>query len=80
MSILAAQSKRKPRRVRKPRGGAVHDFSDKRQSLKCAWTEIFRQQKGREIVQLPLIADRQHRSQALQIDIFRAHLMVARHC
>lgn len=71
MAVLAAVRKRKTSRIVKARRGAVHDFGDERERLRRPRRELFEQEKGGEVPQIPLVGERQDRSQSLLIRRWR---------
>ena len=76
MPVLAAVREREARRIGEAARRAVHHLGDQRQRLQRARPEILQQQQRREIAELALVRDRQHRAQPLQIDILRAHIVM----
>ena len=54
----------------------MNNFGNQGQRLQSARPKIFNQQKRSEIAQLPLIANGKHGSQALQVDILYANVVM----
>src|SRR6267142_2329867 len=65
VAVLAAQSKTESRRIGKTRRCAVNDFGNQRQGLQSSRSKLFKQQKFREIVEIPFVSDGEHGTEPL---------------
>ena len=79
MTVLAAVREREARRIGESSGGAVHNLGDQCQRLQRPRAQILQQQQRCEVAELALVGRRQHRPEALEIDISGAHVVVPRH-
>ena len=57
----------------------MDDFGNQGERLQRARAELFQEQKFGEVVQLPIVGDGEHRSEALKVDVLRPHIVMVRH-
>src|SRR5512146_3237391 len=79
MTVFSAVREAESCRVAEPCGGSVDDLGNKRKRLQSTRAEFLQQEKGREISQVTLVSESEHSSEALQVYVFHANVMMRRH-
>src|SRR3970040_2327231 len=79
MAVLAAVGEGETGGVGETVRRAVNDLGDQGERLKGSRSELFQEQKFGEAVEIALVGDRQHGSQALEIDILLTDFVMSRH-
>src|SRR5688572_2553252 len=69
MSILAAVGKREARRIGEPCRCAMDDLRNERERLEGARSELFQEEKRREVADIALVGERQDRAESPLVHI-----------
>ena len=75
MSVLPTMRKREARRVLEPRRSTVDDLRHQRERLQRPGPELFQKQKGRKVVEVALVGEREHRAQPSLVHVRLAHIV-----
>jgi len=79
MAVFAAMRERKPSGILEPRRRAVDHFRDERERLQRARAELLEEQERREVAQVALVRECQHRRRALRVHVGLADVVMDRH-